>query len=250
MAATCVLLLFLTLFIIPATAHQFKFGSCRDPTPITDFNYERFNGTWYVHRKLSTSSECLAVKFEWESENGKYSVQETRLPLLSSATPLDVFVTNVGNLRPLVDGSSAMTLVWEGMLGNLLPYKFTVVETDYDTYALDVECQSLAGFSKRVSATILTRSQTPPTEEQMNEYLAKVATQPDIDMTRLSAIQQVGCASADSATYNVRLDDQGISLMSLSGNEEVKNITTLTQAEEYAKKVQEKEEEEEEKKRE
>ncbi|KAK3861759.1 hypothetical protein Pcinc_032314 [Petrolisthes cinctipes] len=209
MAATCVMLLSLTLFIIPATAHQFKFGSCRDPTPITDFNYERFNGTCHS---------------------------------------LDVFVTNVGNLRPLVDGSSAMTLVWEGMLGNLLPYKFTVVETDYDTYALDVECQSLAGFSKRVSATILTRSQTPPTEDQMNEYLAKVSTQPDIDMTRLSAIQQVGCASADSATYNVRLDDQGISLMSLSGNEEVKNITTLTQAEEYAKKVQEKEEEEEEKK--
>ncbi|KAK3894064.1 hypothetical protein Pcinc_002166 [Petrolisthes cinctipes] len=237
----CVLLL--TLFIVPATAHQFKFGSCNDPKPISDFDYERFSGTWYVHRKLSTSSECLAVKFEWESENQKYSVQETRLPLLSSASPLDVYVTNVGNLRPLNDGSSAMTLVWEGMLGNLLPYTFTVIETDYDTYALDVECQSLAGFSKRVSATILTRSQTPPTEEQMNQYLATVATQPDIDKARLSAIQQVGCAPADSATYNVRLDNNGISLMSLSGNEEVKQITTLSQAEEYAKKVQEKEEE-------
>ncbi|KAK4317072.1 hypothetical protein Pmani_011822 [Petrolisthes manimaculis] len=233
---TCVLLL--TLFIIPATAHQFKFGSCKDPKPINDFDYERFSGTWYVHTKLSTSSECLAVKFEWEPENQKYSVQESRLPLVSSASPLDVYVTNVGNLRPVSDGSSAMTLVWEGMLGSLLPYTFTVVETDYDTYALDVECQSLAGFSKRVSASILTRSQTPPVEEQMNQFLATVASQPDITKTRLSAIQQVGCAPADSATYNVRLDNNGISLMSLSGNEEVKKITTLAEAEDYAKKVE------------
>ena len=35
---------------------------------------------------------------------------------------------------------------------------YVLADTDYDTFAIDYECQSILGFIKRVSATILSRT--------------------------------------------------------------------------------------------
>merc|ERR1719402_336024 len=84
-------------------------------------------------------------------------LQEIRTPL--TATPLNIIVTNVGKLTQKGSNPAIRNLKWENVFSRFLKTTYTVVDTDYDTYAIDAECQSLF-FARRVSATILSRTKT------------------------------------------------------------------------------------------
>jgi len=217
----------------PTSAHQFKFGGCKTSTPVANFDPVKFNGTWFVHKKVATTSSCLALIFNWDEDKNEFEVQEMRVPAVGSALPIDLSITNVGRLTPVSTNSGTMKLVWEGVVANLLPYTYTVGATDYDNYALDVECQNLMSFAKRVSASILTRSQDSPTATQMKEWEAELGAMPDVTLSKLKSIDQGNCASLEDANYNIRYDKNGVSLMSQSGNEQVVKLSTPTDVKEY-----------------
>jgi len=226
---------------LSTAAHQFKFGSCKTPKPVANFDPVKFNGTWFVHKKIATTSSCLAVVFNWDDEKNEFEVQEMRVPAVGSALPVDLTITNVGRLTPVSTNSGTMKLVWEGVVANLLPYKYTVGATDYDNYALDVECQNLMSIAKRVSGSVMTRSQTSPTAAEMKEYETKLGAMPDVSLSKLKSIDQGNCASLDDANYKIKYDKNGVSLMSQSGNDEVVDLSTKDEVKEYVDKVVESE---------
>ncbi|KAK8729608.1 hypothetical protein OTU49_008563, partial [Cherax quadricarinatus] len=116
-------------------------------------------------------------------------------------------------------------------LDEVLNTYYTIIDTDYTSYALDLECQSW-GFFKRVSATILSRSKELPAEK-ITELENTLSTKYKIDLTRLNTIDHSNCFSATDVDYNIKIDANGLSLLGLLSDDNLTQIHTVDAAEAY-----------------
>ncbi|XP_071538015.1 uncharacterized protein [Panulirus ornatus] len=268
--ALTVVLTVLTGVLEMADAHQLQWGSCTSIKPMQDFDPERFNGTWYVLKKLKTSSRCMSTNFLLQ--DGKFLVTEIRTPILADLTAFRATVSNEGYLHFSPSQPAKMELNWEGnLLDEFIKTSFTIVDTDYDTYAVDVECQSWMLF-KRVSATILAREPSLPEgriEEpirtshphftlfspspQKHTHTAgeEISEDFDVDTRYMDTIDHSNCFTPDEVDYNIKIDENGLNLLGMEREEELQKLDTKEKAEQYfnetlPEKDQEAEEEEEE----
>lgn len=224
----------LCAFLGGGSGHQMKIGSCRNVDPMQDFDPKKFQGKWYVLEKLVTSSECLLATFNQTSDDA-FIIQELRTPLLSQSLPLDITVTNEGRLQMDPNDKAKMTIKWDGnFLSRALKTTFTIVDTDYDNYAMDVECQSVY-FFHRVSASIYSRTPTLA-PEKLQELRTKLETDYGIDLSRMNTIDQSNCLSLDDNDFNIKLDENGLSLLGLLGHDEIKKLDTEEEVVEFLNK--------------
>ncbi|XP_069193385.1 apolipoprotein D-like [Procambarus clarkii] len=231
---TCVVVVgVLAALVATGAAHQMMWGSCStNPfTPFPDFNPQRFNGSWYVIKKLVTSSRCMITTFDLQENSTSFKVQELRTPIIVDVTPYKATVTNEGTLKMDRTTPAKMKLDWSGnILDEVINTVYTVVDTDYDTYAVDLECQSW-GIFKRVSATILSRTKELPADKI--KELESDLTKYKIDLSRLNTIDQGNCFDPSQVDYNFKIDHNGLSMMGLLGDENLEDIKTLEEAKEY-----------------
>ncbi|XP_066975813.1 apolipoprotein D-like [Macrobrachium rosenbergii] len=214
-----------------AAAHQLKMGSCKKMTPMANFDPKKLVGDWYVIKKMATDSSCMLARFGIESDS-VLTVQELRTPSLTKMIPLEITVTNVGKLTMDPTQKASMRLKWDGnFLKDIVTTSYAILDTDYTTYALDMECQSFTIFH-RLSATIYGRNATIPSETM--KMLETKLQQLNVDLTRMSAIDQKNCVPLESNDYNIKIDEKGLSLLGLLQNDEIQKLENLDQVKEYA----------------
>ncbi|XP_064117847.1 apolipoprotein D-like [Macrobrachium nipponense] len=192
------------------SAHVFKMGSCKPFTPMQNFNPQKFNGTWYVIKKLATSSPCMRMTII-TSPSDAITVEETRTPSVSQMLPVDTSVKIIGELTVDPSNKASMKLKWKGnFMNSLYNTNLAILDTDYTSYALDIECQSLKGFSfiRRDSATIYSRNTT--LSQAVIDKLEAMLVPYDIDVKRMSPIEQSNCKQPGDNDYNFVLSDKGI----------------------------------------
>ncbi|XP_042870622.1 apolipoprotein D-like [Penaeus japonicus] len=183
--------------------HKFRFGNCKNYAPVSNFEPGRMNGTWYVIRKVATTSTCMSVIYN--NTQDYLEMREIRTP--TSVTPFNIILTNIGKLTTKGNNPAVMNLKWENVVSNVLKTTYTVVDTDYDNYAIDAECQSLF-FARRESATILSRTPTM-SDAQIEELLQKLVAQ-GFDRSSLSAVDQSNCFEPQQVDYNIVVDEDGV----------------------------------------
>ncbi|MPC87231.1 Apolipoprotein D [Portunus trituberculatus] len=182
--------------------------------------------------KLGTRSDCLSVTYNLTEDGQGFRVQEVRRPPYSDISPLNLVVTNVGSLRTS-GAASEFTATWENSFLPDMQSDYRVMDTDYDTYAIDYECHQVA-FIRRQSATILSRQKELDPEE-IEKLKDTLITKFDVPGERLNKIDQSTCIDTDANDFNVVIDEQGLSnayqemsrLSKLPQNEAVKEITKI-----------------------
>ncbi|XP_066975409.1 apolipoprotein D-like [Macrobrachium rosenbergii] len=214
------------------STHQLKWGSCKKADPMPNFDPKKFSGRWYIIKKLVTTSPCLMAKFGLEGDN-VLTIQELRTPSLSQMGPLDMTVTNVGKLTMDPSHKASMKLEWDGnFMNHIVDTFFTILDTDYLNYALDIECQSMTIFH-RLSATIYSR--TPSLPDTTIKMLEKHLVKHSVNLDRMSPIDHTSCVPLDNNDFNIKMDANGLSLLGLLNNEEIRHLQNMDQVGEYAR---------------
>ncbi|XP_047496988.1 apolipoprotein D-like [Penaeus chinensis] len=183
--------------------HKFRFGNCKNYSPVANFESGRMNGTWYVIKKVATTSTCMSVIYN--NTNSYLEMREIRTP--TSITPFNIILTNIGKLTQKGSNSAVMNLKWENVVSNVLKTTYTVVDTDYDSYAIDAECQSLF-FARRESATILSR--TPTMSDELLEELEQKLVNEGFVKSSLNTVDQTNCFDPQQVDYNIVVDEDGV----------------------------------------
>ncbi|XP_063872963.1 apolipoprotein D-like [Scylla paramamosain] len=182
-------------------------GSCKNFNGMQNFDPARFNGTWYVMNKVGTRSDCLVVTYNLMEDNQSFEVEEVRRPPYSDVIPLDFAITNTGSLTPK-GGNGKYTVRWNN---GIIPFTgtYAVPNTDYDNFAIDIECQEFFGFLRRISATILSRN--PEMDDaKVGELLDELSTQFEIPRNRMNAVDQTNCVEMEANDFKFIVDENGI----------------------------------------
>ncbi|XP_068200673.1 apolipoprotein D-like [Palaemon carinicauda] len=213
-------------------SHQLKWGSCKKTDPMPNFDPEKFSGKWYVIKKLVTTSPCMMAKFGLESEH-VLTIQELRTPSLSQMGPLDMTVTNIGQLTMDPRNKASMRLEWDGnFMNSFIDTFYTILDTDYLNYALDIECQSMTVFH-RLSATIYSRTASLP--DAKIKMLENQLAMYSVDLDRMSPIDHNNCLPLENNDFNIKMDENGLSLLGLLNNKDIQNLEDMDQVGEYAR---------------
>ncbi|XP_042224280.1 apolipoprotein D-like [Homarus americanus] len=214
-----------------AAAHQMLWGNCREVKPFPNFSPDRFNGTWYVIKKTVTTSRCFSTIFNWQGDD-IFKVHEISTPILSDILPFRATVTNEGTFTMDAKTPAKMKLSWDGnLLKHMISTYFVVVDTDYDNYAVDIECQSWKIF-KRISVTILSR--TDKLSQEIIDKVEKMLEEDfEIDISRLSTVDQSKCFSPDEVDYKVNIDENGLSFLGLLNDKKLLTLDNAKDVDEY-----------------
>ncbi|CAL4150797.1 unnamed protein product, partial [Meganyctiphanes norvegica] len=139
------------------TSHSIDMGSCPRIPPQPDFDLQRFMGTWYVIEVFGRQSKCFTLTFNQVTDQ-TLTVTEAKEFYLIDKLNMDYAHTNTGTLTiedPAI--SARMRVRWPDNIAGSAT--FTIMDTDYDNYAIFAECQKLFLIS-RSNAAILSRNST------------------------------------------------------------------------------------------
>ncbi|CAL4150801.1 unnamed protein product, partial [Meganyctiphanes norvegica] len=165
-----VAILVLVAVVGSVTSHSIDMGSCPRITPQPDFDLQRFTGTWYVIEVFGRQSKCFTLTFNQVTDQ-TLTVTEAKEFYLIDKLNMDYAHTNTGTLTIEDPSMSAkMRVRWPDNIAGSAT--FTIMDTDYDNYALFAECQKLFLIS-RSNAAILSRNNTldPAIIEQLKSKL-------------------------------------------------------------------------------
>nr|AYV89256.1 apolipo D-like [Tetranychus evansi] len=131
-------------------------GKCPKPTgPSQSFDLERFLGTWYQietsQTDFSHDTHCTQANYKLDSKTGKVAIDTTGVEYKTNAKIVDTSTLHS------TDKSNVFTI---GFLPFIKPTKYWVADTDYNNYALVVECTNFAGIFYTANAWILSRNST------------------------------------------------------------------------------------------
>ncbi|CAH2051820.1 unnamed protein product, partial [Iphiclides podalirius] len=183
-------------------AHTYHLGACPVVEPMSGFDMNKMLGIWYVIQKTSTASHCITYNFTRTDEPGKYELEQVSQHFLLGLTPLEHDYRYKGVLTvtdPAVPGRMKVRFPLS-VAGSA---SYTVMMTDYSTYASIFTCQKLA-FAHRRSATILSR-----TKELDKMYVDKMRTKLasfGVDPYDLSIISQSECPKHPNGTEGVNIN--------------------------------------------
>jgi len=184
------------------TPHTIGLGSCPKIPAATNFQTEQFNGTWYVIEIFGRQTKCMSLTFNKVSDTSLSVTEAMEFYLLGNIN-VDYAHTNTGTLNIEDPANSAqMRVKWpDNILGSAT---FTVVDTDYEGYALIVECQKLWLVS-RTNAAILSR--TPTLAPELITKLKGTVDSLDLDSTDFSSMRHDNCIPEGQADFEFAFDE-------------------------------------------
>ncbi|XP_067010614.2 apolipoprotein D [Anabrus simplex] len=137
-------------------------GSCPQYVPMNNFDMTKFMGMWYeterMFQVIETASRCIAANYT-NSPDGKIRVQNH---VTSRITGIKRILE--GELKFLGKQNEGKMSVKYSVLPGPLPIEteYTVLDTDYKSYAVLWHCSSLVPFFNTQNAWIMTRERNPP----------------------------------------------------------------------------------------
>ncbi|KAG7303518.1 hypothetical protein JYU34_012044 [Plutella xylostella] len=191
-----------------ALAHTYHLGACPVVEPMPGFEMNKMLGVWYVIQKTSTASHCITYNFSKTDEPGTYEIDQDSQHFILGLTPLKHDYKYTGILT-VPDPAVPARMKVRFPLSVAGSASYTVMATDYTTYAAIFTCQKLA-FAHRRSATILSR-----TKELDKMYVDKMRTRLasfGVDPYDLSIIVQSECpklngnGTSDGVNINIQPD--------------------------------------------
>ncbi|XP_028036534.1 apolipoprotein D-like [Bombyx mandarina] len=201
MCKLTVLGVFLTVTYV--YSHTYHLGSCPIVEPMSGFEMNRLLGVWYVIQKTSTASHCITYNFSRTDEPGQYQLEQDSQHFILGLTPLKHDYKYTGVLT-VPDPAVPARMKVRFPLSVAGSASYTVLATDYTTYAAVFTCQKLA-FAHRRSATILSR-----TKELDKMFVDKMRTKLSsygVDPYDLSIISQNECPGLpDGVSEGVNID--------------------------------------------
>ncbi|XP_037292807.1 apolipoprotein D-like [Manduca sexta] len=184
-------------------SHTYHLGACPIVEPMPGFEMNKMLGVWYVIQKTSTASHCITYNFTKSEEPGKYNLEQVSQHFILGLTPLKHDYRYSGVLS-VPDPSVPARMKVRFPLSVAGSASYTILGTDYSTYAAIFTCQKLA-FAHRRSATILSR-----TKELDRMFVDKMRTKLSsfgVDPYDLSIISQNNCPKhPDGATEGVNIN--------------------------------------------
>ncbi|XP_072934608.1 apolipoprotein D-like [Epargyreus clarus] len=191
-------------------SHTYHLGACPVVEPMPGFDMNQLLGVWYVVQKTSTASHCITYNFTRTEEPGKYELEQVSQHFILGLTPLEHDYRYKGVLTvPDSSVPARMRVNFPLSVGGSASY--TILATDYTTYALVFTCQKLA-FAHRQSATILSRN-----KELDKMYLDKMRSKLSaygVDPYDLSIISQSDCPkhpNGEPNGVNINIDPETFS---------------------------------------
>ncbi|KAJ0172977.1 hypothetical protein K1T71_011153 [Dendrolimus kikuchii] len=177
-------------------SHTYHLGGCPDVEPMPGFEMNRMLGVWYVIQKTSTASHCITYKFSKTEEPGKYELEQDSQHFILGLTPLKHDYRYTGVLT-VPDSAVPARMRVRFPLSVAGSASYTIMATDYTTYAAIFTCQKLS-FAHRRSATILSRSKELDKMfvDKMRSKLASFG----VDPYDLSIISQSECPKLQNGT--------------------------------------------------
>ncbi|XP_026333144.1 apolipoprotein D-like [Hyposmocoma kahamanoa] len=190
-----------------AFSHTYHLGACPIVEPMPGFEMNQMLGVWYVIQKTSTASHCITYNFTKTDEPGKYQIEQISQHFILGLTPLKHDYRYTGTLT-VPDPAVPARMKVRFPLSVAGSASYTVMATDYSTYAAIFTCQKLA-FAHRRSATILSR-----TKELDRIYVDKMRAKLSsygVDPYDLSLISQSECpkhpnGTTDGVNININPD--------------------------------------------
>ncbi|XP_026462096.1 apolipoprotein D-like [Ctenocephalides felis] len=156
------------LFVCLATtfAQIPQLGFCPDVKPMQDFDMEAFLGDWFETERYFTVSElgrrCVFSNYE-RRPDGSIRVSNQMTNAFTN-----VKRTWVGELSTKGENSGSM-LVKYNTLPVSLDTSYSVLDTDYDTYAVVYNCNPVGPIHTQ-SCWVLTRERNPPSAVLQRAY--------------------------------------------------------------------------------
>merc|ERR1711902_371891 len=224
---TCDKIRMLRLFLLVAVVtvstrgHEYFPGQCPNFTPMSGFDWDKFStGLWYVTQKFATKSSCLTYQFKTD-DLGFKSIEQVRQLPYSERVGLDHEYIYTGKLYAPQESSPAKMIV-RFPLNVVGSSSFTVMDTDYDSYAMICTCQDMdlfLSYVHRRSCSILQRSSTEDTDitERMSALLDGQIEEASHDFDR---IKQEGCEYNKEKVLNIDVDK----ILGLKGSSEVREV--------------------------
>jgi len=178
----------LAVFFLAASVsgHDSYLGKCPNFKPMDGFDFDRFIGRWYAVEKFDTSSRCLTYDFN-ENELGEREVLQTSVINPLKKLSVDNKVKYKGDLT-FPRSSTPADMIVKFPLSVLGSAEYTLMDTDYDNYAMLCTCQQtkiifdILTWHRR-SCTILQRKPEYNKEyvNQMHELLNNQVGREDPD---------------------------------------------------------------------
>ncbi|CAG4986206.1 unnamed protein product [Parnassius apollo] len=158
------------VFLMAAVSAQIpSLGFCPDYQPMADFNINHFLGTWYEAERYFSVSElgtrCVTTKYESTPEGRIIVSNEIINSMTGMKRVLDGHLQMIGR-----DGEGRMFVKYAALPR---PYdtEFSVLDTDYDNYAVMWSCSGMGPVHIQ-SAWILTRERLAPALTLQKAYAA------------------------------------------------------------------------------
>lgn len=185
-----------------AYGHTYHLGACPIVEPMPGFEMHRMLGIWYVIQKTSTASHCITYNFTRSDEPGKYNLEQLSQHFILGLTPLKHDYRYSGVLT-VPDPAVPAQMKVRFPLSVAGSASYTVLATDYLSYAAVFTCQKLA-FAHRRSATILSR-----TKDLDKVFVDKMRTKLSsygVDPYDLSIISQSNCPNHPGSVNGVNIN--------------------------------------------
>ncbi|XP_034827951.1 apolipoprotein D-like [Maniola hyperantus] len=184
-------------------SHTYHLGACPIVEPMPGFDMNQLLGVWYVIQKTSTASHCITYNFTRTDEPGQYELEQVSQHFLLGLTPLEHDYRYTGILT-VPDPAVPARMKVRFPLSVAGSASYTILATDYNTYAAVFTCQKMTNIAHRRSATILSR-----TKELDKMYLDKMRTKLSsfgVDPYDLSIISQSDCPKHPNGTEGVNIN--------------------------------------------
>ncbi|KAM9713211.1 apolipoprotein D-like [Menidia menidia] len=175
----------LLLTAASAKGQSYHLGRCPESTVQEDFNAAKYMGTWYEIEKLPAwfqTGRCTQATYSLLSD-GTVSVRNENI--LSDGT-----VASIQGTARVIDPSQPANLGVSFFKG-VPDAPYTVVSTDYQSYALVYSCSDYFGLFYIDFAWILARSRalTDDITNQLHDKLTAIG----VDVNRLKVSNQTAC---------------------------------------------------------
>ncbi|XP_033738607.1 apolipoprotein D-like [Pecten maximus] len=163
---------------------------CPDIPAISDFNLNRYAGTWYEVQKFNTTmlsnSKCASYVHATSGDNG-LTVDYRRVVTLMGRT-FDVSSRGTFSRHDLERPN-----LFSVVIQKLKFLNYFIVETDYDRYSVVYTCSKLPGLPRVEMGWILSRDkQSLLSADEMSSLSTRIADV-GIDTSRFITSSQTSC---------------------------------------------------------
>ncbi|KAL1123305.1 hypothetical protein AAG570_002391 [Ranatra chinensis] len=169
-------------------------GWCPDKRAMPGFDVDRFMGTWYEAERyftvLEAGSRCARTNYTKAVDGRVLVSNEITNRLTGIKRVLD------GEIRNLVKGGESKLKVKYSTLPFPFETEYSVLETDYDNYAVVWSCSGLGPLVNTQTAWVMTRDRQPLQTVLQKAY--GVLDKNKISRTFFVKADQQDCALAEA----------------------------------------------------